>query len=65
MVCSIFNKEDMGWVIELKISQQGQDELVWALEDFGQFPIKFTIYAHNLYYFRREEVLGSKNSLSS
>ena len=51
MVKSIFIEEDADRVIELQVPQQGEDELVWILESFGQFSVCTTYHAQNIYYY--------------
>ena len=45
MVKSIFIEEDAERVIELKVPQHGEEELVWLLEASGQFSVKSFFHA--------------------
>ena len=56
MVGSIFIEDDVDRVIELRVPQQGEDELLWILESSGQFSIKSTFHAKNIYYFNLKDV---------
>ena len=55
MVRSLFIEEDVERVIELKVPQQGEDELIWILESTGQFSVKTTYHAQNIYHYDPEE----------
>ena len=55
MVRSIFIEEDVDRVIELRVPQRGEDELVWILEASGKFSVRIAFHAQNVYYFDQDK----------
>ena len=57
MVCSIFVDENANGIIEHKMPQEDEDELVWILESLDLSSMKSTFNAMNMYYFTKDEVI--------
>ena len=55
MVKSVFIEEDADRVIELRVPQKGEDELVWLLESSGRFFVRTAFHAQNIYYHEQHE----------
>ena len=55
MVHSFFIAEDADGVIELRVPQQGEDELLQILKSLGHFFVKATYYAQNVYHYEPKE----------
>ena len=43
MVRSVFIEEDVDRVIELRVPQRGEDELVWLLEASRKFSVRLAL----------------------